>query len=135
MRKLVPILAVMVMLLVGWQIGVVYVENDEFSSDIRELTTQDEARSGLESISTEDDLKSAVMASAQQHSVRLAPDRLTVHRTLTPGTYAANGILETPAMLEVSIAADYDAPVNLFGRTFNIHFNPSSSHSAPVILK
>jgi hypothetical protein len=138
MRKLVPILVVVVVLaalVTGWQIGGVYVQNYEFSSDLKDLAVQNKARTGLESVATEDELKSAVMASAQLHGIQLVPDHLTVHRTLTPATFAPNGTLETPAMLEISIAADYDAPINLPGLSFNIHFAPASSHSAPMILK
>lgn len=135
MKKLVLIPLVAVLLIAGWQIGAVYVENSEFSGDLRELAAQNEARSGLESVSTEDELKNAVMASAQRHGIQLPPDHLTVHRTLTPATFRPNGTLETPAFLEVSIAADYQAPVNLLGLAFNMHFAPASSHSAAMLLK
>lgn len=135
MKKLVAILVVVVALVVGWQIGVVYVENDQFSGDLRDLATQNNARTGLDSVNSEDELKNAVIASAQHHGIQLAPDHLTVHRTLTPATFAANGTLVTPAMLDISIAADYDAPVNFPGFSFNIHFAPASSHSAPMLLK
>ena len=96
---------------------------------------QNNARTGLEPVATEGELKSAVMASAQRHSIQLSPDHLIVHRTLTPATLAASGSLETPSSLEISIAADYEASVNLPGVSFNIHFAPASSHSAPMILK
>lgn len=132
MKKLIPVLVVLILAMVGWRVGAVYVQNYEFSSDLRELAAQNEARSGLESVSTEDELKSAVMASAQQHGIQLAPDHLTVHRVLTPATFAPNGTLETPAFLAVSIAADYQAPVNVLGLSFNFHFAPASSHGAPV---
>lgn len=69
----------------------------------------------------------------------VAPDHLTVHRTLTPATFAANGTLETPAMLDISIAADYDAPVNLPGLSFNIHFAPAKftqgSHDIEIVQR
>ena len=136
MRKLVPILAVLASLaVVGWQIGMVYVENYEFTSDLNDLAVQNKARIGLESVNTEDELKSAVMASAQQHGIQLAPDHLIVHRTLTAATFAPNGMLETPSELDISIAADYDAPVKLPGFSFNMHFAPASSHSAAMIPK
>lgn len=138
MRKRALILAVVVVLAVfvaGWQIGVVYAQSYEFSSDLRDLAVQNNARTGLVPIATEDELKAAVMASARQHDIQLSPDHLTVRRTLTPGTFAPNGSLETPSNLDISIAADYDAPVNLPGLSFNIHFAPASSHSAPMLLK
>lgn len=46
---------------VGWQIGGVYVENYEFSGDLKDLAAQNNARTGLEPIATEAELKSAVM--------------------------------------------------------------------------
>jgi len=138
MRKVVsilPIVAILLAVLVGWQIGGVYVENYEFSSDLRDLAAQNNVRTGLQPIATESELKSAVMASAHQHGIQLAPDHLTVHRTLTPAAFAANGTLETPTLLDISIAADYDAPINLLGLSFNLHFAPKSSHNAPIIVK
>ena len=135
MRNVLLLVVIVLAVLVGWQIGGVYVENYEFSSDVKDLAAQNNARTGLEPIATEPELKSAVMASARQHGIHLVPDHLTVHRTLTPATFAANGTLETPTLLDISIAADYDAPINLLGLSFNIHFAPTSSHNAAIIAK
>lgn len=138
MRRLILILAIGVAVAAvaaGWQIGNAYVENYEFGSDLNDLAVQNRARTGLESIATEDELKSAAMASAQQHGIQLALDHLTVHRTLTPGTFSATGIIETPANLDISIAAEYDALVHLPGISFSIHFAPAASHNAAVIVK
>jgi len=132
--RMVVVVLVLLALLAGWQIGVAYVQNYEFSSDLRDLAVDNNARTGLEAVKTEDELKSAVRASAQQHGIRLAPDRLTVHRTLTPATIAENGMIETPSNLDISIAADYEAPVNVLTFSFHIHFAPASSHSAPMLL-
>lgn len=99
MRKPVSIplfMLILLAMLVGWQIGSAYVENYELTSDLKDLAAQNNARTGLEPVATEAELRSAVMASARQHGIRLAPDHLTVHRTLTPATFAANGTLETP---------------------------------------
>ena len=138
MRKVIFVLlftAIPFVVLVGWQIGGVYVENYEFGGDLKDLAAQNNARTGLEPIAAEAELKSAAMASARRHGIQLAPNHLTVHRTLTPGTFAANGTLETPTMLDISIAADYDAPITLLGLSFNIHFAPTSSHRAPIVVK
>ncbi|HKQ85694.1 MAG TPA: hypothetical protein VJS43_02880 [Candidatus Acidoferrales bacterium] len=68
-------------------------------------------------------------------TARSAPDHVTVHRNLTPGTFAANGTVETSGLWDISIAADYEAPVELAGVLFHIHFTPAISHSAPIIVK
>lgn len=133
--RIAAVILLLVALVAGWQIGAAYVENYQFSSDLRDLAVDNNARTGLEAVKTEDELKSAVTASAQQHGIRLAPDRLTVRRTLTPATVASNGTIETPSNLDISIATDYDAPVHVLVFSFNIHFAPASSHSAPMLLK
>jgi hypothetical protein len=134
MKKLLIAVPILIAVVVAWRIGAVYLANDEFATDVQNLAAQNRARDGSKSIDTEDDLKEAVIDSAQQHGVPLAPDHITVHRTLTPGRYDEHGTLEAPAMLDVSIATDYDAPVNLLVFSFNIHFAPASEHSAPVLL-
>lgn len=136
MKRLLLILAILLIpAVIGWQIAVIQVENDEFANDLNDLAVHNNARTGLMPIMTEDELKGAVMASAQRHGIQLAPDHFTVHRVLTPGTVGSNGMPETPAMLDISIATEYDAPVKLPGLAFNLHFAPAASHSAPVILK
>jgi len=37
--------------------------------------------------------------------------------------------------LEISLAADYEARVRLFGFRYTIHFTPSSSHIAEIVVK
>jgi hypothetical protein len=64
-----------------------------------------------------------VIAKAEDRGIQLERQQVTVQRTFTT------------EVLSVSLAADYDARVNLFVKSFTIHFNPSSSHSAEVVVK
>lgn len=41
----------------------------------------------------------------------------------------------TPDVLIISLAADYEARVNLLVYSFTLHFTPSGSHSGKVIVK
>jgi hypothetical protein len=77
----------------------------------------------LASISTEEELRNAVVARAKDRGIQLAPEQVRVQRTLTPG------------MLAISLAADYEARVNLLGFWFTIHFTPSSSYGGEVVVK
>lgn len=126
MRKAAVILGLAVLLLpafAAWQITGCYVANSELQSDMKDFAVQSPARIGLASFSTEEDLRNAVVASAKEHGIQLAPEQVTVQRTLTP------------EMLTISLAANYEARVNLLGFSFTIHFTPSSSHSGEIIVK
>jgi hypothetical protein len=126
MKKAAIILGLAVLLpgaFVGWQIAACYVANAELQSDMKDLAVQNGARIGWSTFSTEEELRDAVIAHAKEHGIRLRPEQVTVHRTLSPG------------WLEVSLAADYHARVKLFGFSHIIHFTPSSSHSAEIVVK
>jgi len=41
----------------------------------------------------------------------------------------------TPDVLSIFLAADYEMPANLLVYSFPMHFAPSSSYSAEVIVK
>ena len=107
----------------AWQVTACYLANSELQSDMRDLAVQNPARTGLAPISTEQELRGAVIACAKEHGIPLAPEQVTVKRSLTPG------------MLDISLAADYDARVNLLGLSFPIHFTPMSSHRGVVLVK
>lgn len=107
----------------AWQIAACYVANSELQSDMKDLAVQNGARIGWVAFSTEEELRDAVIARAKQHGIQLAPEQVTVQRTLTP------------RMLEISLAANYEARVNLLGFSFTIHFTPSSSHTGEIVVK
>jgi hypothetical protein len=126
MKKAAIILGLAVLLLpafAAWQIAACYVANLELQSDMKDLAVQTAARIGLDSFHTEEELRNAVVARAKEHGIRLAPEQVTVQRTLTPG------------MLDISLAADYQARVNLLGFSYTIHFTPSGSHRGEIIVK
>jgi hypothetical protein len=126
MRKAAIVLGLAVLLLaacVAWQITACYVANAELQSDMKDLAVQNGARIGMASFSTEEDLRNDVIASAKEHGIQLAPEQVTVQRTLTPG------------MLEISLAADYQARMNLLGFSFPIHFTPSRSFKGEIAVK
>jgi hypothetical protein len=126
MRKTAIILGLALFLPIAfaaWQIVACYVSNAELQSDMKDLAVQNGARIGLASFSTEEELRNAVVASAKEHGIQLAPEQVTVRRTLTPG------------MLEISLAADYEARLNLLGFSFTIHFTPSRSYRGEIVVK
>jgi hypothetical protein len=108
---------------IGWQFAACYLENSALQSDMQDLAVQSPFRIGLSEAASEEELRDAVMAKARDHGIQLEPQQVTVQRTLTPD------------VLSVSLAADYDARVNLLVSSFTLHFSPSSSHSAQVVVK
>ena len=138
MKTVVLIIVVDVVLLAiigGWQVGACYLHNYELNDDMTALAVQARARAGVEPIANETQLRDAVVASAKEHGIELNPERVTVHETMLAGTYSADGALETPGVLDISLTADYDAPVKLIATAFTIHFSPTAQHRAPVLLK
>jgi hypothetical protein len=124
MRKIALILVIILSLAVpGWQIAACYVANSELQSDLKDLAVQNGARIGWVSVATEDELRSAVVARAKDHGISLEPQQITVQRTMTPD------------VLSIFLAADYETRANLLVYSFPIHFAPSSSYSAKVIVK
>jgi hypothetical protein len=141
MKKLMVLLGLSLLLLAaiaGWQIADCYVANSELQSDIKDLAAQNPARIGLASVDTEEGLRSAVVASAKEHGIPLAPEQVTVRRVLTPGIVTP-GLPKPdstkPGVLDISLSADYQAQVSVLGLSFPIHFTPSGSHRGEVDLK
>jgi hypothetical protein len=141
MRKLVIILGLSVVLfaaLAAWQIAACYAANSELQSDMQGLAAQDSARIGVTSFNTEEELRSAVIASAKDHGIQLVPEQVTVRRVVTPGVVTPGmptpGSI-APGMLDISLAADYQARVYLLGFSFPIHFTPRGSHRGKVVLQ
>jgi hypothetical protein len=97
--------------------------NSELQSDMQDLAVQNQGRIGLAEFNTEEELRNAVVARAKEHGIELAPEEVTVQRELTPG------------VLEVSLAADYEARANLLGFPLRIHFTPSASHRGEIVVK
>lgn len=108
---------------IGWQVGACYVANSELQSDMQDLAVQNPFRIGLAPAPTEEGLRASVVAKAKDHGIQLQPQQVAVQYTFTPD------------VLSVSLAADYEARVNLLVYSFALHFTPSGSHSAKVIVK
>jgi hypothetical protein len=114
--KLILGLAVLALAIIaGWQIGSCVLANLELQVDLRDLAAQAGARIGLVSFSTDDELRDAVIRKAKSHEIPLEPEQVTVQRT---------GTSEAPV---IYLVADYKVRVMLFGRSFTLHFNPSSA--------
>jgi hypothetical protein len=124
MKKIALISAVILLLAFpGWQIAACYVANSELQSDLKDLAVQNGARIGWLSVATEDELRSDVVARAKNDGISLEPQQIMVRLTMTPD------------VLSIDLAADYEARANLLVYSFPIHFAPSSSYSAKVIVK
>jgi hypothetical protein len=109
--------------IIGWQVGACYVANSELQSDMQDLAVQNPFRIGLAPAATEDELRDSVIAKAKDHGIQLQPQQVAVQYTFTPD------------VLSVSLAADYEARVNLLVYSFTLHFTPSGAHSGKVIVK
>ena len=117
MRKVtisVGIAVLILMVIVGWQIGSCELANKELQDDMQDLASQAGAHIGFVEPRSDEDLRRAVMRKAQEHDIELAPDQVRVQRT---------GSVDAPT---VYLAADYTALVKLPGGSFSIHFTPSA---------
>jgi hypothetical protein len=123
--KKIAVISVVILLLAfpGWQIAACYLANSELQSDLKDLAVQNGARIGWLSVATEDELRSDVVARAKNDGISLEPQQITVRLTMTPD------------VLSIDLAADYEMRANLLVYSFPIHFAPSSSYSAKVVVK
>jgi hypothetical protein len=108
---------------IGWQVGVCYIANSELRSDMRDLAVQNSFRIGLAPLPTAEELRDSVVAKAKDHGIDLDPQQVTVQRTIDDN------------VLSISLAADYEAHVNLFVCSFMLHFAPSSSHTGKIEVR
>jgi hypothetical protein len=105
----------------GWQVAACHVANSELQSDMKDLAVQNRFRIGMTSLPTEEELRDSVIAKAKDYGIQLEPQQVTVHETVSGED------------LSISLAADYEAHVNLLVCSFPLHFTPSSSHNAGVV--
>jgi len=108
--------------IIGWQVGACFLANSELQSDMRDLAVQNPFRVGLAPAPTEESLRASVIARAKDDGIEIDPRQVTVRCSSDPDA------------LSISLAADYDARVNLVVSSFTIHFTPSSSYSAKVVV-
>jgi hypothetical protein len=99
----------------GWQIGSCELANIELQADLRDIAAQGGSRIGLEALNSDEDLRSAVIHKAEEQGIQLEASQVTVQRTGSGKT------------LDIYLAADYKARVNLFLYSFSLHFIPSSA--------
>jgi hypothetical protein len=126
MKKCIVILGLVLLALagvIGWQVAACYVANSELRSDMQDLAVQGPFRIGLAPAPTEEGLRDSVISKAKDHGIQLQPQQVAVQYTFTPD------------VLSISLAADYEAHVNLLVYSFTLHFSPSGSHSGKVIVK
>ena len=118
MRNLKIILGIVALVLVlstGWQIGSAVVANMNFQEDLRDLGSQAGAHVGVVvPPRSDEDAARTVIRKAKEHGIELEPTQVTVRRM---------GSGETSTLY---FAADYTVPINLVLFSFNLHFTPSS---------
>lgn len=108
------IVVLLVILIVGWQIGSCEVANYELQDDLRDLASQAGTHIGLSQQTSEDDLRETVIRKAKDHGIELRPDWVKVERSGSGDT------------LTVFLEADYNRVVRLPGISFTLHFKPSA---------
>jgi hypothetical protein len=94
----------------GWQIASAEIDNIEFHSDLRDISTQPAANIGLDSPKTDDQIRDQVVAAAAECGIHLQPDQVRLQR-FTRDHYVRFGL-----------AVDYTVRVNLLVRSLNLHF-------------
>jgi hypothetical protein len=121
MRNLKIILGIVALVLVlstGWQIGSAVVANMNFQEDLRDLGSQAGAHVGVVvPPGSDEDAARAVIRKATEHGIELELTQVTV-RSMGSG--------ETSTLY---FAADYTVPINLALFSFNLHFVPSSERN------
>ena len=97
-----------------WQTAACELANVELRDDLHDLSAQVSARIGLVDFNTDKDFRDAVIRKAEQYDIYLQPEQTTVRRS---------GTLKEPVTY---LAVDYQARVQVLGRSFTLRFTPSS---------
>lgn len=111
-KAIIGFLAIVAMIYAGYQIVPPELSNYAFSDDLHDIAMM----GGANPKTSDQDLIDQVMKKAQDHSIALSPEQVTVQRIGTPGALA------------VYLSADYNVSVNLPGYSFTLHFTPSSGN-------
>jgi hypothetical protein len=111
-KAIIGFLVIIAVIYVLFQVAPPYLGNYSFEDDLKTVAVT----GGSNPHTTDDELVAQVIKKAQEHSITLAPENVTVQRIGTPGSLA------------VYVAADYSVPVTLPGYSFVLHFTPSSGN-------
>jgi hypothetical protein len=113
---IIPGIAVLVlMVLVGWQVGSWELSNMNLQEEMQDLASQAGTHVGFVPPSSDEEVSRAIIRRAKEHGIELNPTQVTVRRT-NPGEKTST----------LYLAADYTVPVNLAFFSFKLHFAPSS---------
>jgi hypothetical protein len=115
MKYIFVIALVVAVLFAGWQVLEPEITNVMLQDELHDMSLQPAWRPGMSAPSSDEELRLAVIRGAARHDITLDPKQITVRRI---------GQGETQ---QIYIAVDYTVPVNLLVRSFELHFNPSST--------
>jgi hypothetical protein len=117
MKKVIAI-AVLVLLVMAavavYQIGSVYLANEELKEDLKDLSSLTGTRIGLVDPRSPEQIRDQVINHAAQHGIHLEPEQVNVER---------NGEGKD-GTIYLSVA--YDTPMKVFGYSWTIHFTAAS---------
>ena len=117
MKKL-AILAVLFVLgmavYAGWQVGAVYIANEQLREDLKDLSSLTGTRIGLVDPRSPDQLRDRVVAKAAEHGIHLEPEQVNVERT----GEGKDG--------SIYLSTEYDARVNVFGQSWTVRLTAAS---------
>jgi len=102
----------------GLQVASSNMANSELHEQMVIIGAQPGVKIGLYAPMSDDELRTAVIAKATELGIPLKPTEIDVHRT-------GEGEKQT-----ISLAADYDARINLLLFSFPVHFHTTSEKSA-----
>ena len=115
LKIILGIVALVLALSTGWQIGAAVVANMNFQEDLRDMGSQAGAHVGVVvPPGSDEDAARAVIRKAKGHGIDLEPAQVTVRRM---------GSGETSTLY---LTANYTVSINLALVSFNVHFTPSS---------
>ncbi len=111
-KLLVGFLAILLVVVAGFQIVPPMMANYSFTDDLRNVSLMDSGNFQK----TEEDVRNDVMRRVKDQNLPIEPKQVTVQRINTPGLSA------------LYIAADYSVTVNLPFYSFDMHFTPDSGN-------
>jgi len=112
MKALAGFLAIVALIVAGFQVTPPILANYSFQVDLKNVAMT----AGDNPSRTDVEVRNDVLRNAKEHQLPIKPEQVTIQRIGSPG------------LMAVYVVTEYSVPVNLPGYSFDMHFSPTSGN-------
>jgi hypothetical protein len=112
MKALAGFLAIVALIVAGFQVTPPILANYSFQDDLKNVAMT----AGANPSRTDEEVRNDVLRKSKEHQLPIKPEQVTIQRIGSPG------------LMAVYVVTEYSVPVNLPGYSFDMHFSPTSGN-------